>query len=288
MDRSYGGVAEEEQSRAPASGGEPRRSRRGVVLGGVAAAASAVTGLALGYRFRTELRDVKLRALAYPLHVPGEVDSFRREAAAIVARRDRQTASTVAALKKRYEESVFGRVRVWDLVEKLALCIDATDLRLFCASQFVHLQQVFAAMVANGVEDRDMLLLALIHDLGKVLLIAAAAPEDVVGVTKRIAGGEPGAGLGAAVFQFGHGEFLYSRVNGHVPDHVAWVARYHNIDVHETLPLMDERERAWTERYLLAFRRFDAGFVSPYAIPRVDLARCREIVESAFPAPILV
>jgi hypothetical protein len=288
MDRSYGSAAEEEPSGTPASGAEPERSRRGMVLGGLAAAASGLAGLALGYRFRAELRDVKLRALAYPMHVPGEIASFRRDAAAIVARRNRQTASTVAALKARYEDAVFGRVRVWDLVEKLALCIDATDLRLFCASQFVHLQQVFAAMVANGVEDRDMLLLALIHDLGKVLLLVAAAPEDVVGVTQRVAGGRPGAGLDAAVFQFGHGEFLYSRVNGLVPDHVAWVARYHNIDVQETLPLMDDRERAWTERYLLPFRGFDGSFVSPYAIPRVDLARCREIVESAFPAPILV
>jgi hypothetical protein len=265
-----------------------KRSRRGVLLGGLAAVASGVAGVAAGYRFRSQIRDVKLRALAYPLHVPGEIDSFRREADAIVARRNLQTADTVTALKARYETAVFGRVRVWDLVEKLALCIDASDLRLFCASQFVHLQQIFAAMERNGVDDPDMLLLAIIHDLGKVLLLAAAAPEDVVGVTRRIAGGSAGAGLDQAVFQFGHGEFLYSRIRGLVPDHVAWVARYHNISVRETLPLMTDREREWTDRYLRPFARFDGGFVSPYSLPRVDLARCREIVESAFPSPILV
>ena len=250
--------------------------------------ASGAAGVALGYRFRTQIRDVKLRALAYPLHVPGEIDSFRREADAIVARRDRQTAADVSALKARYENAVFGRVRVWDLVEKLALCIDATDLRLFCASQFVHLQQIFAAMQQNGVDDPDLLLLAIIHDLGKVLLLAAAAPEDVVGVTRRVAGGSAGAGLDEAVFQFGHGEFLYSRIKGLVPDHVAWVARYHNISVRENRPLMNERESVWADKYLIPFSRFDGGFVSPYALPRVDLAHCRDIVERAFPSPILV
>jgi hypothetical protein len=268
--------------------GTPRRSRRGILLGGVAAAASGVAGVALGYRFRTQIRDVKLRALAYPLHVPGGMDDFQRNADAIVARRNQQTAETVAALKARYEEPVFGRVRVWDLVEKLALCIDASDLRLFCASQLVHAQQIFAAMQRNGVEDPDMLLLALIHDLGKVLLLAAAAPEDVVGVTRRIAGGEPGAGLDHALFQFGHGEFLYSRIQGLVPDHVAWVARFHNISVSENRPLMSERERVWADKYLVPFSRFDGGFVSPYALPRVDLAQCRDLVERAFPSPILV
>jgi len=277
----------EEPGRTPATA-EPARSRRGMLLGGLAAVATGAAGVALGYRFRTEIRDIKLRALAYPLQVPGEMAAFRRDANAIVARRDRQTAATVATLKARYQDAVFGRVRVWDLVEKLALCIDASDLRLFCASQFVHLQQIFAAMQANGVEDPDMLLLAIIHDLGKVLLLEAAAPEDVVGITKQIAGGSPGAGLDRAIFQFGHGEFLYSRIKGLVPDHVAWVARYHNINLGETQSLMNERELRWTEKYLMPFRRFDGGFVSPYSLPRVDLARCREIVERAFPSPILV
>jgi len=267
---------------------EPRRTRRGLILGAAAAAASGAAGVALGYRFRTELRDVKVRALAYPLSVPGEMDSFRREAARIGAARARQTAEDVAALKARYEGAVLGRVRVWDLVEKLALCIDASDRRLFCASQFVHVQQILAAMEQNGIDDPDLLLLAIVHDLGKVLLLTAEAPENVVGVTRRISGGEEGAGLDRTVFQFGHGDFIASRIEGHVPEHVAWVARYHNVSLREATPLMSERERVWAERWLVPFRRFDGGFVSPYFLPRVDLSRYRELVEQAFPTPLLV
>lgn len=265
-----------------------RQTRRGLLLGGAATLASGAAGVALGYRFRTEIRDVKLRAAAWPLEVPAEMDSFRREAARIGEARARQTADDVTALKARYENAVFGKVDMWGLIERLALCIDQSDRRLFCGSQFVHAQQVFAAMQANGVEDADMLLLALIHDLGKVVLLANAAPEDVVGVTRRISGGEPGAGLDRAVYQFGHGELLHSRVAGLVPDHVAWVVRWHNIDVAAESPLMTAQEREWAERWLVPFQRFDGGFVSPYYVPKLDLTRCREIVARAFPSPILV
>lgn len=271
-----------------AAHGPQRASRRGVLLGGAAALASGAAGVALGYRFRTEIRDVKLRAMAWPLQVPAEMDAFRHEAARIGEARARQTADDVTALKARYEAPVFGKVDVWGLIERLALCIDQSDRRLFCGSQFVHAQQVFAAMQTNGVEDADMLLLALIHDLGKVVLLANAAPEDVVGVTRRISGGEPGAGLDRAIYQFGHGEFLHSRVAGLVPEHVAWVVRWHNIDVAAERPLMTAQEREWAERWLVPFQRFDGDFVSPYYVPKIDLARCREIVQRAFPSPVLV
>jgi hypothetical protein len=271
-----------------ADGGGHRRSRRGLLLGGAATLASGAAGVALGYRFRTEIRDVKLRARAWPLEVPAEMDAFRHEAARIGEARARQTADDVTALKARYENAVFGKVRMWDLIERLALCIDQSDRRLFGGSQFLHAQQVFAAMLANGVADADLLLLALIHDLGKVVLLANAAPEDVVGVTRRIAGGEPGAGLDRAVYQFGHGELLHSRVAGLVPEHVAWIVRWHNIDVAAETPFMTAQEREWTERWLVPFQRFDGGFVSPYYVPKLDLARARDLVERAFPSPVLV
>lgn len=279
------GDAETSAAAAPTSA---RRSRRGVLLGGAAALAGGAAGVALGYRFRTEIRDVKLRAMAWPLEVPAEMDAFRIEAARIEAARARQTADDVRTLKKRYETQVLGRVRMADLVERLALCIDPSDRRLFCGSQLLHAHQVYAAMQANGVDDPDMLLLGLIHDLGKILLLEHAAPEDVVGVTARIAGGEPGAGLDSAIYQFGHAEFLHSRIVGLVPEHVAWVTRWHNIDPAAEAGLMTPQERTWSERWLVPFQRFDGGFVSPYYLPKVDLARCREIVEQAFPSPVVV
>jgi hypothetical protein len=282
------GRAADAASDAPTGSGARAASRRTLLLGGAATLAGGAAGVALGYRFRTEIRDVKLHALAWPLDVPGGMDSFRHEAARIDGARARQTADDVRTLNARYENAVFGKVRMWDLMERLALCIDPSDRRLFCGSQFVHAQQALAAMQANGVDDPDMLLLALIHDLGKVLLLAHEAPENVVGTTKRIAGGEPGAGLDRAVFHFGHGEFLHSRVTGLVPEHVAWVVRWHNVDPEAQAPYMTAQEQEWTKRWLEPFRRFDGGFVSPYYVPKVDLAFCRDLVERAFPSPVLV
>ncbi|MHC4860799.1 MAG: inositol oxygenase family protein, partial [Planctomycetota bacterium] len=238
--------------------------------GVVGGAAGLAGGLAAGYRFRTELRDVKLRMLAPGFSMPAEIGAFRREARRIFARHGAQTAETVAALKRKYRGEVFGRIHVWDLVQKLAYCIDPTDMRLFCGSQLVHAHQVVAAMEANGVDDRDMLLLGLIHDLGKVLLLRGEAPENVVCSSRRISGGEPGAGLDRAVFQYCHPEFVYSRIVDHVPPHVAWVARYHNIDIEDCRPFMTEQEREWSRRYLEPFQHFDGDFVSPYYIPRID------------------
>ncbi|MBY0279205.1 inositol oxygenase [Candidatus Binatia bacterium] len=285
---THDAAAGHENAHAAGASAAPRRSRRGVLLGGAATLASGAAGMALGYRFRTEIRDVKLRAMAWPLEVPAEMDAFRIEAARIETARAQQTADDVRTLKKRYETEVFGRVRMSDLVERLALCIDPSDRRLFCGSQLLHAHQVYAAMQANGVADPDMLLLGLIHDLGKILLLAHEAPESVVGVTSRIVGGEPGAGLDGAIYQFGHGEFLYSRIVGLVPEHVAWVTRWHNIDPAVEAELMTPQERTWTERWLVPFQRFDGGFVSPYYLPKVDLARCRDLVERAFPSPVVV
>jgi hypothetical protein len=255
------------------------------VVGGAACGAA---GIAFGYRFRAELRALKLRVLARPLSVPAGMAAFRADAEEIFARHARQTAETVGGLKRRYEEPMFGKVAVWDLVQQLAFVIDPTDMRLFCGSQLVHFQQVVAAMEVNGVDDPDMLLLGVIHDLGKVLLLRGQAPENVVCGTARIGAGEEGAGLANVVFQFGHGEFIYSRIHDHVPPHVAWVARYHNINPGDARLFMSEQEREWADRYLVPFQRYDGGFVSPYYLPKIEMERYRELVERYFPRPIVV
>src|SRR5262249_7987561 len=156
---------------------------------------------------------------------------FRAHAAAIHELHRRQNQATVAALKAKYENAVFGKVRVWDLIEKLALCVDPTDSALFCANQFIHVQQVIAGMEASGVQDRDLFLAALTHDLGKVTLLTDELPENVVSITGKIGDYPPGIGLDHVIFQFGHGEMIYSRLKGHVPDHVAWLLRYHGTTV---------------------------------------------------------
>jgi inositol oxygenase len=214
--------------------------------------------------------------------------AFARRARAITERHAAQTRGTVTALRRTYERPVVGRVRVWDLVERLAGCVDPTDGELYHASQLVHVQQVLAGMERDRVEDRDLILAALVHDLGKVLLLTGADPAHVVGMNAPIGDFPAGVGLDHAMLQWNHDEFAHSRLVGHVPDHVAWLVRYHSIGLDAARPLMDARDRAYLARYLLPFRRYDQGTKSPWRRPsRAVLDRHRHVVEEMFPSPIL-
>jgi hypothetical protein len=215
--------------------------------------------------------------------------AFAEQARAVNERHWAQTRETVAALKRRYDGAVLGRQRIWDLVERLALCVDPTDGRLYRASQLVHVQQVIAGMERDGIHDPDMLVAAITHDLGKVLLLAGVAPEHVVGMNAPIGQYPRGAGLDNVVFQWNHDEFIYSRLRDHVPEHVAWLLRYHSIEIPRTEPFMDARDRAYLERYLRPFRRYDQDTKSPWsAPPRTILDKYRDLIDRTFPAPILL
>ena len=94
----------------------------------------------------------------------------------------------VTALRAKYARPVFGLVNTWDLLEQLGGCVDPADPVLYGASQQLHALQVLTAMEADGVKDPVLLAAALIHDVGKLLLLAGEAPENVVGPTAPIVG----------------------------------------------------------------------------------------------------
>ena len=58
-------------------------------------------------------------------------NAYVLEARAIEARHAAQTVDDVEALRRKYQAPVFGTVRVWDLVERLAQCVDPSDCALF-------------------------------------------------------------------------------------------------------------------------------------------------------------
>jgi hypothetical protein len=212
---------------------------------------------------------------------------FINEAWRIRRRHRLQTLETVAELKRKYEMPVNGHVRVWDLLGRLAQCVDPTDTSLYGMSQQVHVLQVLEAMERDGVDDPDMLLAALVHDVGKLLLLEDEEPENVACMNGPIGQYPRGAGLDRCVLQWNHDEFAYSRLRGIVPDHIAWLIRYHSISVRQCEHLMNECDREWTKRYLLPFQRYDQGSKSAFRVPGKTLAEYRELIESRFPKPIL-
>ncbi len=218
-----------------------------------------------------------------PVPDPRIADYFAR-ARAIDERHARQTLDDVEALRRRYAEPVFGTVRVWELVERLARCVDPSDCALFCTSQQTHVLQMLEGMDRDGIDDPDLLLAVLVHDLGKLLLVAGEDPANVVCMNAPIGEHEPGIGLDQCQFQWNHDEFGYSRLRDHLPDHLAWLVRYHSMDAAAVAPLMDARDRDYTERFFDVFTRYDHGTKTPFHLPAVRLEHYRGIVEDAFPS----
>jgi inositol oxygenase len=211
---------------------------------------------------------------------------FRQNAKAIEDRHGAQTTADVERLRAKYAEPVFGEMRVWDLVVQQARCIDSSDSGLFLASQEVHVLQMLDGMDRDGVTDPDLVLSAIIHDVGKLLLLTGEDPANVTGTNEPIGAYDDGCGLDNCVFQWNHDEFGYSGFKDYVPDHVAWLLRYHSIDPARWFHLMDERDRDYNERYFSPFRAYDQGSKSPYRVPVHRLEDFHDLIEAAFPDPI--
>jgi hypothetical protein len=70
---------------------------------------------------------------------------------------------------------------------------------------------------------------------------------------------------------------------------VAWLVRYHSIDIPATRPYMDARDLDYLQRFLVPFRRYDQGTKSMHVVPPASvLDRHRDLVERTFPEPLVV
>jgi len=223
-------------------------------------------------------------------HAPdggAHVAEFGRRAAAIRGAQRAQTVDDVRALRRRYLSPIFGRVRVWEMIEKLGMCVDPSDEFLRLTSQYLHVQQVLEAMEHDGVQEKNLFLVALLHDIGKVMLQAHAAPEHVVGMLTPVEEPAEGVGLANVVLQFGHDEFAYSRLKDEVPEQVAWTIRYHSAMVDDLRPYCDAGDLVHLDGCLRRFQPYDLGHKSHSHLPRIDMERYRQLIEELFPRPIL-
>jgi len=218
------------------------------------------------------------------MHVPA---SYGETARTIEARHASQTVEAVFALRRKYTTPVIGRVPVWSLIEKLAQCIDPSDEKLYGASQQLHVLQILDGMERDGVATRELTLAALLHDLGKILLLTGEAPENVVCFNEPIGRYPRGVGLDNCILQWNHDEFAYSRLREYLPDGIAWLIRYHSIVRSSCESYMDARDREYADRYLTVFARYDHGTKSPYSLPRKRIDDYRDVIESALPREIV-
>jgi hypothetical protein len=258
------------------------RNRRTLLTGLLSGVAGGSAGMAIGYHHQRTLE-----ALRDEVSGAGSGHfEFRRRAWAISKAHRQQTPQVISALKAKYQKKSSPKLRVWALIDRMSQCIDLTDTRLYCTSQLLHVQQILMEMKAQGIDDPDMQLIALLHDLGKLAHLDGEGPEHVFGRAERIGEYEQGVGLDNVLFRFSHAEIIYLRVKDLVPDHVAWTLRYHNINLDDVSPYMNERDRHYTKEYLMSFRHFDSQTKSRYRVPEIDMTPYRDLVEQTFPKSI--
>jgi hypothetical protein len=198
-----------------------------------------------------------------------------------------QSQQLIFDLRRRYSEPIFGRVRVWELIERLGACVDPTDERLYCASQLVHVRQMLDEMERDGVASESAVLVTLLHDLGKLLLLTGEDPANVVCMNSLVGEAPDGIGLENCLVQWNHDELAYERLKGLIEDDLAWLIRYHSLRIDGARHVMDDRDLERTARILVPFAHYDHATKSPFHLPATPLEKYRDVIEQAFPKPIL-
>ena len=246
------------------------------------------------------MRIVKRQALALAREVMGrqgfvihaspftrrdEVPRLRERQREIERRSALQTRADVRRLERRYDQPMIGEVDVVRLMELLAQVIDPASAILACTSQLTHALQIAEAMQSDGLSD-EMVFIGLVHDLGKLALLHGEAPHFVDGNGRHPIGPhEPGIGLRRATLQFAHGEIAFRRFGHLLPDELAWLVRWHDVDVDACRPLFDDTDWLHYGTIHQVLAHYDRQ-VSPYRVPSVRLSDYHDLLRAHLPETI--
>jgi len=216
-------------------------------------------------------------------------ESFKVQAREIHNRHRSQNTTDIQRLNDKYQTTtIFEKpIQVWDAIEKLGLVADPTDRELYAVSQWVHTLQVIEGMEQAGVKNEEMIFAAWVHDLGKLLLLTNEDPANIV-CDNFVVEGNDGNGLDRCFLNWNHDEWVYLKLKDFVSEEVAWLIRYHSINLDSCSRYFDQHDRQYAEKYLDEFKKYDKGTKSIYNIPCVDIQKHRRIVEKFLPEPLIL
>jgi hypothetical protein len=214
------------------------------------------------------------------------IDEFKERAFAIQQRARLQTQDDVIALKKKYEEPIFGEIAVERLLELQAQIIDPTNILMFTGSQLTHTLQVLEGMEKAGITDREFLATTLIHDLGKLASLRGEKWENLEGGGKVPLGDNvPGSGFENCTFNWDHADVVHARFHPYLSKDMAWVLRWHSIQ-RNCEPLMDARDRVLFEKWYKPFVRHDRTYIFHH-LPRKRLSDYLPLLKEFFPEKVV-
>lgn len=219
----------------------------------------------------------------------------------------RQTLAFVQAKKAEYLPLRRARLGVWEAFAALDRIVDESDPDLD-ATQLDHALQTAEALRRDG-RPRALVLVGLVHDLGKVLCLFGEPQWAVVGDTfpvgcafserivhhalfaanpdaqdpvlsSRLGIYREGCGLDQVHLSWGHDEYLYHVLRPYLPEEALYVIRYHSFyaahreGAYEHL--LDARDR----RLMAEVRAFNPYDLYSKSAERPDWERLRPWYEA--------
>lgn len=242
---------------------------------------------------------------------PDELNTF---AVGIYEKHVNQTIADVNRLQHKWSSRVIiGEVNVWDLLMLLHFTIDHSDSLLHYTSQFVHCLQVYGMVSRTEFPSdqydaeykADMQIVALVHDLGKLLTVFGEKDYNVDCMNTVIRHGESGHGLASLVAQWNHDEYGYQKLKSNtlLSRRVLTAVRFHSLRevtgefAHQygnsvtnvTRQDVDKFNNALTPadkenlKFVKHFRSFDQGSkVRTDAVPGINLTEVQNFLDTYF------
>jgi len=235
---------------------------------------------------------------------------------------NQETVETRRQLQNKWSNKtlISNEVDVWHLLTLLHFTVDHSDSLLHYTSQFTHCIQVY-----NGIKGRhfseeahdhtfkkDLMLAALIHDLGKLLALVGNENDAHVDCMNRVIPGSLPAqekGLDNIPIQWNHDEYGYQRlaaVRPRLPKRILASVRYHSLreltgqthraphkaaggydvtskDIHEFQQQLTDEDRQLIP-FILHMRHYDQSTkIRTDFIPDTNVTEIKDLLAEYFP-----
>lgn len=194
-----------------------------------------------------------------------------------------QNKETIDELNKKYKNIIFGNFDTWNFIEKLSLCVDPSDKELFCTSQWIHTWQVVEKMEMNNIYNEDFLIAAILHDLGKILLLTDELPQNIVCDNGVIGEHKEKIGWENCITHWNHDEFIYMKLKNHIHKDYSWLLRYHSINLKHSYKYANDYDKNLIEKLLLPFSKYDKLTKSIFNIPKINIDKYKRMIEKHLP-----
>lgn len=197
-----------------------------------------------------------------------------------------QTIDDIDFLNIKYQKPIFGKLNLWNLFQKLNFCIDPTDKILYQTNQLIHTAQVLRSMENDQIQDEMMYITAILHDIGKVLLLTEENPSNIVCDNQVLEINEEGVGLDSCITNWNHDEIAYKRLKDFLPHQYSWLIRYHSINIYQSKKFMNNYDIKMCKDFLIPFSKHDKQSKSQI-IPIIDWEKYRKMCEKHLPIEII-